>query len=106
MINNGGCDPSATCSHDPKTNACQCTCKNGYVNTGSASNVVCTGRFIPSTYHLTDGETILLLLRLKIHVSSIMAVAVSIRSVHAMKQLMQSDVFVKLVIQIREQRQV
>ena len=43
LVNNGGCDASALCSHDPKTNACQCTCKNGYTNTGSATNVVCTG---------------------------------------------------------------
>lgn len=43
QVNNGGCDPCASCSHDPTTNAVQCTCKIGYTNTGSGSNVVCKG---------------------------------------------------------------
>ena len=43
LVNNGGCDASAMCSHDPKTNGCQCSCRSGYANTGSSSNVLCTG---------------------------------------------------------------
>ena len=43
LVNNGGCDPNATCSHETSTNAVTCTCKTGYTNTGSATNVVCTG---------------------------------------------------------------
>ena len=42
-VNNGGCDPNAACSHDSTTNAVKCTCKTGYTNTGTGSNVVCTG---------------------------------------------------------------
>lgn len=44
QINNGGCDGNALCSHDATTNACKCTCKTGYTNTGSSSNVICTGK--------------------------------------------------------------
>lgn len=43
LINNGGCDKNAACSHDATTNDVRCTCKTGYVNTGSNSTVVCTG---------------------------------------------------------------
>ena len=42
-VNNGGCDPNALCSHDSTSNAVICTCKTGYTNTGTGSNVVCTG---------------------------------------------------------------
>lgn len=42
-VKNGGCDPNALCSHDPKTNAVQCHCKTGYVDTDVGSAVVCTG---------------------------------------------------------------
>ena len=44
QVNNGGCDPCATCSHDAATNSVVCTCKTGYTNTGSDSTVVCTGK--------------------------------------------------------------
>jgi hypothetical protein len=44
LVNNGGCHVDATCSHDSKTNAVICTCKVGYTNTGSSSNVVCVGK--------------------------------------------------------------
>ena len=43
QVNNGGCDVNAICSRDPTTNVAKCTCKSGYINTGSTSNVVCTG---------------------------------------------------------------
>lgn len=43
LVKNGGCDPNAVCSHEQTTNAVKCTCKTGYTNTGSDSNVVCTG---------------------------------------------------------------
>lgn len=43
LVKNGGCDKNADCSHDSKTNAVICTCKTGYTNTGSDSNVICTG---------------------------------------------------------------
>ena len=51
QVNNGGCDPNADCSHNPSTNAPVCTCRTGYVNTGSITNVVCTlprGRCVAS----------------------------------------------------------
>ena len=44
LVKNGGCDTNAVCSHHSKTNAVKCTCKTGYTNTGSESNVVCTGK--------------------------------------------------------------
>lgn len=43
-MNNGGCDANAVCSHESTTNACKCTCKTGFTNTGTGSNVVCTGK--------------------------------------------------------------
>lgn len=43
-VNNGGCEVNAICSHDPKTYAAKCTCKTGYKNVGSPSNVICKGR--------------------------------------------------------------
>ena len=43
-VNNGGCGPNTVCSHDPTTNVVVCTCNIGYTNTGSASNVICSGR--------------------------------------------------------------
>lgn len=43
-VNNGGCGCTATCSHDSTTFAVRCTCKTGYTNTGTSSNVVCTGK--------------------------------------------------------------
>lgn len=43
QVENGGCDTNAICSHDSKTNAVKCTCKTGYTNTGSSSNVICKG---------------------------------------------------------------
>ena len=42
-VKNGGCDCNAVCSHDSTTYAVVCTCKTGYTNTGSATNVTCTG---------------------------------------------------------------
>ena len=44
LVNNGGCDVNAICSHNSSNNAAQCTCKTGYTNTGSSSNVICTGK--------------------------------------------------------------
>jgi len=41
-VNNGGCDPNATCSHDSTTYACKCTCNVGFVDTGLSGTVVCT----------------------------------------------------------------
>ena len=43
LKDNGGCDKDAACSHDQATNAVKCTCKTGYTNTGSESNVTCKG---------------------------------------------------------------
>lgn len=48
VVNNGGCGANAICSHDSTTNACKCTCKTGYTNTGSDPSVVCTGIMLPS----------------------------------------------------------
>ena len=42
-VNNGGCDPNASCFHDEATNAVNCTCKTGYTNTGSVPAVICKG---------------------------------------------------------------
>ena len=44
VINNGDCGSNAVCSHDSKTFAIKCTCKTGFTNTGSGSQVVCKGR--------------------------------------------------------------
>lgn len=48
-INNGGCSANAMCTHDPTTNVVICVCKSGYTNTGSSSNVICTGTLFAST---------------------------------------------------------
>lgn len=52
-VNNGECGSDATCSHDPKTNAVQCTCNIGFTNTSLTPNVVCTGKtnIITSSLH-------------------------------------------------------
>ena len=44
LVNNGGCDVNAICSHDSTTNAVKCYCKTGYSNTGSPTTVICTGK--------------------------------------------------------------
>ncbi|CAF4420487.1 unnamed protein product, partial [Rotaria magnacalcarata] len=43
QVNNGGCDSNAGCSHDASTNVVVCSCKNGYVNSGTDSLIKCTG---------------------------------------------------------------
>ena len=43
QVNNGGCDANAVCSKNDATNDVVCTCKTGYVNTGSGSTVICKG---------------------------------------------------------------
>ena len=43
LVENGGCDANAVCTHGAKTNAVKCICKTGYTNTGSGPTVVCTG---------------------------------------------------------------
>lgn len=50
LVDNGGCHCDALCSHDPTTNAVVCTCKTGYTNTGSATNVTCTGNHEKHSY--------------------------------------------------------
>lgn len=49
LKDNGGCDKNAACSHDQSTNAVKCTCKIGYTNVGSESNVTCTGTYSRAT---------------------------------------------------------
>ena len=44
LVNNGGCDKNADCSHESATNAVKCSCKTGYANTANGSNAVCTGK--------------------------------------------------------------
>ena len=44
QVNNGGCGANTVCSHDSTTYAVKCSCKVGYTNTGSTSNVICTGK--------------------------------------------------------------
>jgi hypothetical protein len=42
-VNNGGCDPSANCTHDPSTNAVVCACSTGYaLNAGGMCVDACT----------------------------------------------------------------
>ena len=56
QVKNGGCDGNAVCSHDGTSNAVVCTCKIGYTNAGSATNVTCTGErtlSIAGFYHTT-----------------------------------------------------
>ena len=48
QVKNGACDVNSICSHENSTFAVVCTCKTGYTNTGSASNVTCTGETIIS----------------------------------------------------------
>ena len=43
QVNNGNCDANARCSHDGATNAIKCTCKQGFVNVGSGTVVICNG---------------------------------------------------------------
>ena len=43
LVNNGGCDVNAICSHESNTNAVKCSCKTGYTFAGTGSNLVCTG---------------------------------------------------------------
>lgn len=43
QVNNGGCGTDATCIHEAATNVAKCICKPGYINIGSASNVICIG---------------------------------------------------------------
>ena len=43
-VNNGNCDPYATCSHEAETFAVICTCKTGYTNVGTDKNVKCEGK--------------------------------------------------------------
>lgn len=43
LVNNGGCDPYATCSQDEETNSVKCTCKPGFTNTGTECHVKCEG---------------------------------------------------------------
>lgn len=50
QVKNGGCDADAICSRDPKTQLAKCTCKPGYVNTGSKSRVVCTRMLLVSCW--------------------------------------------------------
>ena len=46
LVKNGECDANALCSHHSTSNAVKCTCKTGYSNTGSDSNVICTGEMV------------------------------------------------------------
>ena len=50
QVNNGGCEVNAICSHDKTTNDVKCTCKTGYTNTGSQTNINCTGMIRLLTY--------------------------------------------------------
>ena len=98
LVNNGGCDPSALCSHDPRTNACQCSCKNGYTNTGSMSNVVCTGVFLFFFFFSLPSFC-----SLQTSVSLTMVVAASTRSVRVTKPRAPSNVSARLATPTRAQ---
>ncbi|CAF1604945.1 unnamed protein product [Rotaria magnacalcarata] len=41
-VNNGGCDPKAECSHDPRTSAVKCAYKAVHTSTNCAGNDSCT----------------------------------------------------------------
>jgi hypothetical protein len=45
QVQNGGCECNSLCSHHPVTNAVKCTCRTGYVNSGTVDKVVCVGMF-------------------------------------------------------------
>ena len=45
-VNNGNCDPYATCSHDRETFAVVCKCKTGYTNVGTMKEVKCEGNTV------------------------------------------------------------
>lgn len=67
LVNNGGCDVNAICSHHPTTNACRCTCKTGYTNTDSTTNVICTGR---NTYFKSIVKSFVLYIHLPMFIDS------------------------------------
>lgn len=46
LVNNGGCEKNAICSHDPKSNEVKCICKRGFTNTGTESVTNCTGMIL------------------------------------------------------------
>ena len=52
-VNNGGCDPYATCSHCKTTFAVVCTCNKGYTNVGTGGIVKCEGRLQSNVILLT-----------------------------------------------------
>ena len=54
FVNNGGCDANAICSHETTNNAVKCTCKTGYVFTGTGSNTTCTGNLYPLKHNTED----------------------------------------------------
>lgn len=41
LVDNGGCCNNAECSHEYITNAVKCSCKLGYRDVGSGSDMVC-----------------------------------------------------------------
>ena len=48
LVDNGQCDPNATCSHNATTNAVVCTCNIGFtdIGSGSGSDVRCIGMLL------------------------------------------------------------
>ena len=49
LVQNGGCDKNAECTHEKLTNAVVCICKVGYINNAEAPNVVCVGNYYYSS---------------------------------------------------------
>ena len=41
LVDDGGCDCNADCSHETLTNEVKCTCNTGYVFDSAGSNAVC-----------------------------------------------------------------
>ena len=99
LVKNGGCDQNATCTHAKATFAVQCTCKTGYTNVGTDSNVVCR-----RTYHLLQGDLSSAnpISFVQSDARSTMVVATRMPSVHMIRRPMQRNVLARQDSPIRD----
>lgn len=91
-VNNGGCHEDALCTHDKQTNAAKCTCKTGFTDTGSGSNVICTGRPSP-----LESRFLVELSRFQIAARSIKVDVIQMPSAHTIERPMLSSALARLV---------
>ena len=94
QVKNGGCDANAACSHDPSNNQVLCTCKTGYTNTGSASNVNCTGRTMHNSRHQSSNSSVFT----QILASSTTVAVIAMPTAHTMPQPMLSNAHARLAM--------